>query len=51
VVNPTLTLPLLKGGVKGRFFTLRFIIGKDKADKEGKWTRKKNQEKLKPMKI
>jgi hypothetical protein len=30
-----------------RFLTLRFIIGLDLADKEGKWTRKKNKEELK----
>ena len=30
-----------------RFFTLRFIMGLDLADKEGKWTRKKNKEELK----
>jgi hypothetical protein len=30
---------------------LRFIMEKDKVDKEGKWTRKKNKEELKPMKI
>jgi hypothetical protein len=29
---------------KCRFFTLRLIIGLDLADKEGKWTRRKEKE-------